>query len=393
MVTMPPHDIGNISIPSAETNNNETPKAGNANGNTHVDGVSFLRSESSLSGNMPSQQPLLSNNLSRGDQSSTFSALRTWSKRSPSPLFGGKQVQLEKLLSRNNNKSNHGNSESGTTITDGASGFDASTRSKGGDTSTFSSMSGASAGEKRKVQWGVSTYGGSSKMPVLITANEDSTEVIKRESKTRSSVAPAVDIKSFAKYHEEIVTALIDGALRAKNTEVSSANEPTSPTSTHTPEILTSESSTANALTDSPRKTVSTPIRKVPKSPHRSSLSTPIWKRNRPAIKLDSIGKIHKHERKISEGSDSNIEKAISMFYFKTKQSAPTAHSSTTTLDKKPLDYFHPQCQLLKEKGSDKRKSASDSKTASAIGKEAVLEKLQVRAIFYYFWRILSFSA
>jgi hypothetical protein len=218
-------------------------------------------------------------------------------------------------------------------------------------------------------------------MPVLITANEDSTEVIKRESKTRSSVAPAVDIKSFAKYHEEIVTALIDGALRAKNTEVSSANEPTSPTSTHTPEILTSESSTANALTDSPRKTVSTPIRKVPKSPHRSSLSTPIWKRNRPAIKLDSIGKIHKHERKISEGNDSNIEKAISMFYFKTKQSAPTAHSSTTTLDKKPLDYFHPQCQLLKEKGSDKRKSASDSKTASAIGKEAVLEKLQVRKI------------
>eukprot|EP00804_Cyclotella_cryptica_P011579 CCRYP_012087-RA/>CCRYP_012087-RA protein AED:0.02 eAED:0.01 QI:373/0.33/0.5/1/1/1/4/214/1413 len=370
---------GNVDVSNAERRDRvETPKASNANSNTHVDGDAICKSESSISGNMPSQQPLLPNNVSEGYYPSALSNLMTWNKRSPSPLFGGTQVQLEKLLSKTSGKRNHCDSESGTIITDGASGVDASTRSKLGETSTFSSMSGTTLGEKRKVQWGVSTGGGSSKMPVLITAYEDSTEVMKRDSKTKTSFAPSVDIQSFAKYHEEIVTALIDGALQAKDNGVTSAKEPTPTTVTSAPEPSTSVSSAANAVTNSPRRSALTPIRKTPKSPHRSPFSTPIWKKKRSENKLDTISKVQKHERKISETSDSNIEKATSMFHFKTKQSAPLSPSSTTTPNKKPLDYFHPQCQLLKEKGSDKRKSPTDSKTASAIGKEAVLEKLQL---------------
>jgi hypothetical protein len=48
-------------------------------------------------------------------------------------------------------------------------------------------------------------------------------------------------------------------------------------------------------------------------------------------------------------------------------------------LEKKPLDYFHPQCRLMKEKGSEKRRGTDgNSKLASAVGRDAVLEKLQV---------------
>ena len=60
---------------------------------------------------------------------------------------------------------------------------------------------------------------------MLITVNEDDTKVTKHKSKTRASSVPSVDIKPSTKYHEEIVMALIHGALPAKDNEVTLENK------------------------------------------------------------------------------------------------------------------------------------------------------------------------
>ena len=104
-------------------------------------------------------------------------------------------------------------------------------------------------------------------------------------------------------------------------------------------------------------------------SPHRASLSTPLWKRNRSSIKLEHLGK-KQEQRRGSEAEERGV------FQFKSKM----GNASSVPSKVLPLDYFHPQCRLVKEKGSDKRRSGlTDGKIASAVGKDAVLEKLQVR--------------
>lgn len=105
-----------------------------------------------------------------------------------------------------------------------------------------------------------------------------------------------------------------------------------------------------------------------------SSLSTPLWKRNRSSLNL---GKVMKHERRMSDADEKG------MFHFKKSATSMAAAAAVASkLEKKPLDYFHPQCRLMKEKGSEKRRGTDgSSKPASAVGKDAVLEKLQVGSV------------
>ena len=209
---------------------------------------------------------------------------------------------------------------------------------------------------KRKVQW----RGGNKN--VLITVNEDSAEVTNRERKSK------IDVRSFASYHEDIVTALIETALKAEHDldelslSASCATEPVS-----------NPPSAADVST--PMKPSFSPIRKMKcNSPHRACLATSTWKRNKSSSKLEHVGKM-KQGRKVSESND-HVENP-SMFLFKAKHNTSSS-THATSLEKQPLDYFHPECWLLKEKGSNKCKVTSDGKIASAVGKCAVLEKLQV---------------
>jgi hypothetical protein len=361
-----------------KSNNFNNAKINNAKYSIHPD-TSSIR-DSSIDSSLPSQRPILlqqqQSRASRDNSSST--ALKMRNKQSPSPLFGGTQVHLEKLLSRtkhHNNTNNgsilHSESETITTV----DGMDASTVNAPTNHSSF----------KRKVQWGVSTGSGNNNKTipaVLITANEDSTEVTNRvliDRKKYTGNHHNLDIRPFASYHEEIVTALIDSALKGNPNHENQALNKDSTTAATRPndpptsnqEHISSADSTANS---SPKRRSLTPIRKMRRnSPHRpSSLSTPLWKRNRSSVKLDP--KI-KHEQRSSEGSTGDFCEKIGMFHFKKHAaSAP----SVTSLEKKPLDYFHPKCRLLKEKGTDKRRAALDGKVPSAVGREAVLEKLQV---------------
>ena len=337
--------------------------------------------------------------------------------RSSSPLFGGTQVQLEKFLSRgtNNSTTTSNNNKNGpssvsesasVTITEGGGSgfFDCG----GGNNTTTTSSS------RRKVQWG------SGKIPVLITANHDSTEVVTKRSdsnnnnnygsstrRLKGNRSNNVDImRLFATYHEEIVTALIDSALKgndegiiipkSESSNTTTTTAASSKPNTNNPESSSSKKNADDVKSSPKRRTSLTPIKMKGSrnSPHRATLSTPLWKRNRSTLKLP--------ERKASNNSNttdtntvaaaSTSEKSGMMFQFKTKNSIiGTASSSilsssvvppsSSSLERQPLDYFHPNCRLMKEKGSDsnKRKGGSlDGRVVSAVGKDAVLEKLQV---------------
>lgn len=401
---------GNINTTGAgaNTTNANTANAGantikNADRTPKIDNTASYADNSSMS-SLPSQPLLQYGHRTAENHPPTTTLLRKRNAakskmiRSSSPLFGGTQkVQLEKLLSRGNNHSKNNNggpaslSESASaTITEG-----------GGSSGLFDCGGGAmpmtSSISRRKVQWG---HGGSGKLPVLITANEDSTEVVTKQRDNNSSSRlkggnnnnrhhrSNVDMRLFATYHEEIVTALIDSALGGNNEGgiiTQKRNESSLNTKTNNnpeqPSRNAKSTTSADDVKSSPKRRSLTPIKmKGRNSPHRTALSTPLWKKNRSSLKLpDSLGKA-KNERRASIDTASASEKSLGMFQFKTKNSAASTILSSvpTSLEKKPLDYFHPNCRLMKEKGSDKRKAPSDGRAASAVGKDAVLEKLQV---------------
>eukprot|EP00970_Alexandrium_tamarense_P010469 scaffold2131_cov192-Alexandrium_tamarense.AAC.6 len=290
------------------------------------------------------------------------------SSRASSPLFGGIQgnpTPLEKLLSRGGYTSNPQVDSCGNSTKDGSiSSYDVSytSSSKVGDVSTLSSAS-STGWSGRKRSW--------KKFSPQMSATDTGTEVTREKIKER-----VVDIAPFAMYHDEIVTALIDGALKGTTDKDNAAKMDGKAGAEATDSVTADGSETVNSK-DAPLK--------KPRSPYRMKRTpaTPIWKRNRSKQHNQDATNLQKRER--SEGSSVSkedgdeksisVKRAISILQHKTK-SGSSVSSSPSQSNRQPVDFFHPQCQLHKEKGSDKKKLLPD-RLPSAVGKDATLEKLK----------------
>ena len=397
------HNHPNSSLAAGPSNNNDHvvvlnhPTNNNHNNSTTPKVTNTKSIEGSLANDVSIMVSSISGSVSNNNPSSIPYIKSLSSKqrrRSPSPLFFGTQVQLEKLLSRNN--LNHHlhlkTTESGTiTTTEGGSGVDHVI-------TTNTTTANTTTSKRKGVQWNKMVNSSTSKLlPVRITANEHSTETtvvirdIRKMNNIHSSSSSIENIGMFATHHEEIVTALIDGALKKSaegEQEQGIIMMDASQTATAESPSLEQPPSSSNAAnvngnTSSPKRPLLTPIRKIRRnsnSPHRSSLSTPLWKRNNRSLLLSSHHKSEKikSDRRGSDATTTDSEKGLFHFKKPAFTTTSTTTCTTSTSEKKPLHYFHPQCRLLKEKGSEKRKEM----VASAVGKEAVLEKLQVRILF-----------
>lgn len=156
-------------------------------------------------------------------------------------------------------------------------------------------------------------------------------------------------IKSYAVYHDEIVTALIDEAMKKGESEASAA-------------VVTGASGAQQVI-------------------NTMRSSSPTKSKRSPVKQLGSPYKL----RKLSRGGDSSGGGGGG----ETKHPTPSSSigiispASLFGLSKNPTDYFHKDCKLQKEVGRDaasqklSTRSLSTSTKSSATGRAATLIKLQ----------------
>jgi len=194
-----------------------------------------------------------------------------------------------------------------------------------------------------------------------------------------SAAEASIQLEPYSVHHDEIVTALIDEALR------NSAGADTSPTARTVEQRDIETRQERGELNNSDS---SKPAGKKPRSPYRMKRNS-----NNQVCSPVAVSKLRKRPRSSDDKKSSPAStppKPKSSALNSRVSSTKTNNITTKTVN--PADFFHPECILQKEKGADNKHKSKlgfgmtsnksnnnndENQAPSAIGREQTLIKLQ----------------